>query len=104
MKHSHMLWFCGGLMVLAVVFAIAGAGAFAFLVPLGCVLMMGMMGWITIRGVSDGGWHWGVEREETLSEILERRFAEGAISVEDFRQRREVIAGVARDDQAAGDT
>jgi putative membrane protein len=57
-----------------------------------------------VRGGSDGGWHWGGERKETPSEILERRFAEGAISVEDYHQRREVIADRARDDQAAGDT
>lgn len=62
-----------------------------------------------VRGASGGGWHWGGhisggERKETPSEILERRFAEGAISVEDYHQRREVIAGGARDDQAAGDT
>jgi putative membrane protein len=56
-----------------------------------------------VRGAS-GGWRWGGERRETPSEILERRFAEGAISVEDYHQRREVIAGRARDDQAAGDT
>jgi putative membrane protein len=56
-----------------------------------------------VRGASSGGWHWGGERKETPSEILERRFAEGAISVEDYHQRREVIAGGTRDDQAAGD-
>lgn len=55
-----------------------------------------------VRGAS-GGWRWGGERKETPSEILDRRFAEGAISVEDYHQRREVIAGGARDDQAAGD-
>ena len=33
----------------------------------------------------------GRERRETPSEILERRFAEGAISVEDYHQRREVV-------------
>ena len=31
------------------------------------------------------------ERKETPTEILERRFAEGAISVEDYRARREVL-------------
>ena len=31
-------------------------------------------------------------RRETPTEILERRFAEGAISVEDYHERREVIA------------
>lgn len=56
-----------------------------------------------VRGAAGGGWHWGGERKETPSEILERRFAEGSISVEDYHQRREVIAGRSRDDQAAGD-
>lgn len=46
-----------------------------------------------VRGASGGGWHWGGERKETPSEILERRFAEGAISVEDYQARREIIAG-----------
>ena len=32
-------------------------------------------------------------RTPTATEILDRRFAEGAISVDDYRQRREVIAG-----------
>ena len=49
MKHSHMLWFCGALMVLAMVLAVAGAGAFAFLAPLGCVAMMAMMVWMMVR-------------------------------------------------------
>ena len=57
-----------------------------------------------VRGVSGGGWHRGGERKETPSEILDRRFAEGAISVKDYNERRKVIAGGARDDQAAGDT
>lgn len=57
-----------------------------------------------VRGASGGGWHWGGERKETPSEILERRFAEGAISVEDYEQRRKVIARGTRDDQAVGDT
>jgi putative membrane protein len=56
-----------------------------------------------VRGASGGGWHWGGERKETPSEILERRFAEGAISVQDYHERRNVIAGGTRDDQAAGD-
>ncbi|HEU4980016.1 MAG TPA: hypothetical protein VFT14_02295 [Solirubrobacterales bacterium] len=58
--------------------------------------------WI-VRGAS-GGWRLGGERKETPSEILDRRFAEGAISVKDYRERRQVIADGDRDDQAAGDT
>ncbi len=49
MRHSHMMWFCGALMVIAVVLAAAGAGAFAFLAPLGCVTMMAMMVWMMVR-------------------------------------------------------
>jgi hypothetical protein len=50
MKHSHMLWFCGALMVVvAVVLVVAGAGSWAFLAPLGCVAMMGMMVWMMVR-------------------------------------------------------
>ena len=53
-----------------------------------------------VRGAS-GGWHWGGERKETPSEILERRFAEGSISVEDYHQRREVIEKRASPNQGA---
>ena len=54
-----------------------------------------------VRGASGGGWHWGGERKETPREILERRFAEGAISVEDYHQRREVIGRGTRPNQGA---
>ena len=50
MMHSHMLWFCGGLMVLAIVLAATGAGAIAFLAPLGCAVMMVGMVWMMVRG------------------------------------------------------
>ena len=44
------------------------------------------------------------ERPETPSEILERRFAEGAISVEDYQQRRELIGtGATRGRAASGE-
>ena len=49
MKHSHMLWMCGGLMILAVVLAATGAGAIAFLAPLGCAVMMVGMVWMMVR-------------------------------------------------------
>ncbi len=41
-----------------------------------------------VRG-SFGGWR--RPRRESPGEILERRFAEGAISVEDYRERREIL-------------
>ena len=47
-----------------------------------------------IRGVASGPWapERGVSKE-TPVEILDRRFAEGKISEEDYRARREVLAG-----------
>lgn len=45
------------------------------------------------------------EERETPAEILERRFAEGAISADEYRERREVIArphGTQRPHEAAG--
>jgi putative membrane protein len=60
-----------------------------------------------VRGAT-GGWSWRGGRGETPAEILDRRFAEGAISVEDYHERREVIAtgaprrrGVAGEDEQA---
>jgi hypothetical protein len=45
----HMLWMCGGMMIIAlVVVAIAGSGAFV-LAPLGCVLMMAAMVFMMVR-------------------------------------------------------
>jgi uncharacterized membrane protein len=43
-----------------------------------------------VRGRPDG---WREARKETPTEILERRFAEGGMSVEEYRERREVISG-----------
>ena len=36
------------------------------------------------------------ERRETPTEVLDRRFAEGTISVEDYQARRKVLAGDAQ--------
>ena len=71
----------------------------AFMVLFWAAVILGIV-WL-VRGASGGGWHWGGERKETPSEILERRFAEGAISVEDYRQRREVIEKRASPNQGA---
>jgi putative membrane protein len=46
-----------------------------------------------VRGASDG---WREGRRESPTEILDRRFAEGAISVEDYNERRKVIANSSR--------
>lgn len=43
------------------------------------------------RGGGVGGWR--EPRKETPTEILNRRFAEGAISVEDYQERLKVLKG-----------
>lgn len=54
-----------------------------------------------IRGAVDGRPR---NRRETPAEVLERRFAEGAISVEDYRERREVLlSGTAGPNRAQRD-
>jgi hypothetical protein len=104
-----MMWGC--LAVLAVVAIIAAAGASgAFAIP--CVLMMGVMMWMMMRGMgghsspsagADGTApsakaptvHDLDERlvtSERPMEILERRFAAGEISMEEYRTRREALA------------
>jgi hypothetical protein len=40
---------CVGLAALAVALVMAGAEGFAFLAPLGCAAMMGMMIWMMVR-------------------------------------------------------
>lgn len=50
----------------------------------------------TVWLIRSAGGSWGRERSvstETPVEILDRRFAEGEISEEDYRARREVLAG-----------
>jgi uncharacterized membrane protein len=66
-----------------------------------CMLMMGVMMFAMMgHGRASGGWtRWWPERwpesreeKETPLDVLERRFAEGEISVEDYRERREILA------------
>jgi hypothetical protein len=54
MKTWHMLA-CAGLLAVAILLVAAGAGAFAVIAPLGCVLMMGMMIWMMVRPGGHGG-------------------------------------------------
>jgi hypothetical protein len=54
MKPWHMLA-CAGLVIVPIVLVAVGAGAFAFLAPLGCALMMGMMIWMMVRPGGHGG-------------------------------------------------
>jgi putative membrane protein len=46
-----------------------------------------------VRGGSDS---WRAARKESPTEILDRRLAEGAISAEEYHERREVIAPSSR--------
>lgn len=49
-------------------------------------IILGIL-WL-VRGGLDG---WRGARRETPLDVLERRFAEGTISVEDYHERREVL-------------
>jgi hypothetical protein len=64
-----------------------------------CMLMMGvmmfaMMGHRRARGSRPRSWSgwWPGSRSETPTDVLERRLAEGEISVEEYRERREILA------------
>ena len=67
---------------------------------LGAVLMMGFMGammWMMMRGMGHGSsrdssapWDRFARRESPL-ETLERRFAEGEISIEEYHARRDAL-------------
>ena len=70
-----------------------------------CMLMMGvmmfaMMGHRRARDSRPRSWSdwwsrsdwWPGSRSETPTDVLERRFAEGEISVEEYRERREILA------------
>ena len=71
-------------------------GWWIVMVPVMVLLMGGMM-WMMIRGMGGGSSPGSSTRGETPgtrerpSEILERRFAEGEISIEEYRARREVL-------------
>jgi hypothetical protein len=46
---------CGGLVAVAIVLVAVGASPFVLILPLGCVLMMGMMVWMMVRAGGHGG-------------------------------------------------
>ena len=46
--------------------------------------------WLVRGGMSQS---WGVPRQTTPLETLDRRFAEGAISVDEYQERRQVLTG-----------
>ena len=56
MKHSmKMMWGCVALVAVAIVLAAAGVkGAFFALMAVPCVLMMGAMVWMMVRGMGGG--------------------------------------------------
>jgi putative membrane protein len=78
--------------------------------------MVGMMGlmvlfwaavifgvvWVARGGRRDSSTRSDLGRAESPIEILDRRFAEGAIDEADYRTRRRVLAGGAREADAAG--
>ena len=55
MKHWHHIATCAVLAGVAIALVAAGAGALAFIAPLGCALMMGMMIWMMVRPGGHGG-------------------------------------------------
>ena len=64
-----------------------------------CMLMMGVMMFAMIghgraRDSRPRSWsdRWPGSQSETPTDVLERRFAEGEISVEEYRKRREILA------------
>jgi len=75
-----------------------GMGWLIVMVPL-MLLMMGGMMWMMMRGM--GGGSAPSESSGTTEspvDILERRFAEGEISIEEYRARREALVnGIANE-------
>ena len=80
-----------------------GNGGWWLLAAIPMMLFMGAMMWMMMRGMMGGGSSPDSSARsdtsasrETPMEILERRFAEGEISIEDYRARREaLVAGAA---------
>lgn len=76
-----------------------GNGGWWLLAAIPMMLFMGAMMWMMMRGMMGGGSSpdsstpsdRSVSRETPL-ETLERRFAEGEISIEEYRARREALA------------
>ena len=77
-----------------------GGSGWWLLAAIPMMLFMGAMMWMMMRGMMGGGSSpdssarsdTSASRETPL-EILERRFAEGEISIEDYRARRETLVG-----------
>ena len=73
-----------------------GSGGWWILGAVVMMLFMGAMMWMMMRGMGGSSQRSSAPIEspgtESAVEILERRYAEGEISVEDYRERREVLA------------
>jgi uncharacterized membrane protein len=95
-----------GLVVVGGILAL-GFGFAPWLILMGafCLLMMGSMLWMmvgmgthTMHGSEQGRWishERPLDKEEGPVDILERRFAEGAITPEDYQARRKLLNGTA---------
>lgn len=83
-----------------------GVGWLIVMVPM-MLLMMGGMMWMMMRGMGSGSSPPSetptTEQPTTESpvEILERRFAEGEVSAEEYRARREVLVNGAAEEAGA---
>jgi uncharacterized membrane protein len=102
-----------GLAFVGVVLAVSfGFGVAPWLILMGafCVLMMGSMMLMMIGGMGMHGMHSAgrsahdesrADNEGAL-EILERRFAEGAISAEDYQARHKILVGPTNQSNGGG--
>jgi putative membrane protein len=69
----------------------AFAGGWWFLpLPLFWLLLIGGIAFLVLRG-RGGGPPWTGGRRETGIDVLDRRFAEGELSLEEYRERRSVL-------------
>jgi uncharacterized membrane protein len=99
---------CVAVLGLVIIAAAAGFGTGAFFaVP--CLLMMGAMMWMMVgmgRGASSRRSSARTESPIPTSsplEILERRFAEGELSPEEYRSRRDLLDGAEAPDRGDED-
>jgi putative membrane protein len=73
-------------------------GGWWILAPILMMVCMGAMMWMMMRGMggrssqSSSAPSDSADATQSALEILERRFARGEISVEEYRQRREILA------------
>lgn len=85
-------------------------GGWWLLAAIPMMLFMGAMMWMMMRGMMGGGSSPDSSASsdtstsrETPIEILERRFAEGEISIEEYRTRREALVDGAAEPSADED-